>query len=35
MEFAIAVVVHGFDVKEERDFDTMYGKCLCSSLFII
>ena len=35
MEFAIAVVIHGLDVKEERDFfDITYGTCLSRSLFI-
>ena len=35
MEFAIAVVIQGLDVKEEREFDITYGACLSRSLFII
>ena len=35
MEFAIALVIQGLGVKEERDFDIMYGACLSRSLFII
>ena len=34
MEFAIAVVIQGLDVKEERDFDITYGAYLSRSLFI-
>ena len=35
MEFAIAVVIQGLDVKEERDFDITYEACLSRSLFTI
>ena len=35
MEFAIAVVIQGLDVKEEQDFEITYGACLSRSLFII
>ena len=35
MEFAIAEVIEGLDVKEEGDFDIIYAACLSRSLFII
>ena len=35
MEFAIAEVIQGLDLKEERDFDITFGACLSRSLFII
>ena len=35
MEFAIAVVIQGLDVKEEQDFEITYGACFSRSLFII
>ena len=32
MEFAIAVVIQGLDVKEDQYFDITYGACLSTSL---
>ena len=31
MEFAIAMVIQGLDVKEEQDFGITYGACLSRS----
>ena len=35
MEFAIAMVIQGLDLKEEQNFDITYGASLSRSLFII